>query len=96
MKRIAILGSTGSIGTQTLQIVRDNNDLEVVALAALKNVKLMEQQVREFHPKIVCMCDENAGRILKTMIADTTTKVVVGMEGLIEIASFPDVGNSNM
>lgn len=90
MKRIAILGSTGSIGTQTLQIVRDNNDLEVVALAALKNVKLMEQQVREFHPKIVCMCDENAGRILKTMIADTTTKVVVGMEGLIEIATFKD------
>ena len=90
MKRIAILGSTGSIGTQTLQIVRDNNDLEVVALAALKNVKLMEQQVREFHPKIVCMCDENAGRILKTMIADTTTKVVVGMDGLIEIATFKD------
>ena len=90
MKRIAILGSTGSIGTQTLQIVRDNNDLEVVALAALKNVKLMEQQVREFHPKIVCMCDENAGRILKTMIADTTTKVLVGMEGLIEIATFKD------
>lgn len=90
MKRIAILGSTGSIGTQTLQIVRDNNDLEVVALAALKNVKLMEQQVREFQPKIVCMCDENAGRILKTMIADTTTKVVVGMEGLIEIATFKD------
>lgn len=90
MKRIAILGSTGSIGTQTLQIVRDNNDLEVVALAALKSVKLMEQQVREFHPKIVCMCDENAGRILKTMIADTTTKVVVGMEGLIEIATFKD------
>ena len=90
MKRIAILGSTGSIGTQTLQIVRDNNDLEVVALAALKNVKRMEQQVREFHPEMVCMCDEDAGRILKTMIADTNTKVLVGMEGLIEIASFPD------
>ncbi len=90
MKRIAILGSTGSIGTQTLQIVRDNKEIEVVALAALKNVDLMEKQIREFHPKLVCMCDENAGRILRTKIADTTTRVVVGMEGLIELAIIPE------
>ncbi len=90
MKRIAILGSTGSIGTQTLQIVRDNKEIEVVALAALKNVELMEKQIREFHPKLVCMCDENAGRILRTKIADTNTRVVVGMEGLIELAIIPE------
>ena len=91
MKKIAILGSTGSIGTQTLQIVRDNPDLEVVALAAGKNIKLMEQQVREFHPQIVCMWEKEAGRILQMAVADTNTKVVVGMEGLLEIAILPQV-----
>ena len=91
MKKIAILGSTGSIGTQTLQIVRDNPDLEVVALAAGKNIKLMEQQVREFHPQIVCMWEKEAGRILQMAVADTNTKIVVGMEGLLEIAILPQV-----
>lgn len=89
MKKIAILGSTGSIGTQTLQIVRDNPDLEVVALAAGRNVSLMEKQVREFHPQIVCMWEEEAGKILQTAISDTSTKVVTGMDGLIEIAQLP-------
>ena len=91
MKKIAILGSTGSIGTQTLQIVRDNPDLEVVALAAGKNIKLMEQQVREFHPQIVCMWEKEAGRILQMAVADTNTKIAVGMEGLLEIAILPQV-----
>ena len=91
MKTIAILGSTGSIGTQTLQIVRDNKDLEIVALAAGKNTRLMEEQVREFHPKIVCMWDEEAGKILRTAISDTNTKVVTGMNGLLEIAVLPKV-----
>lgn len=90
MKKIAILGSTGSIGTQTLEIVREQGGLKVVALAAGTNVRLMEEQVREFHPKIVCMWDEEAGRLLKTAIADLDTKVVCGMEGLLEIATMPE------
>jgi len=90
MKKIAILGSTGSIGTQTLEIVREQGGLEVVALAAGTNVRLMEEQVREFHPKIVCMWDEEAGRLLKEAIADLGTKVVCGMEGLLEIAVMPE------
>jgi len=90
MKKIAILGSTGSIGTQTLEIVREQGGLEVVALAAGKNVKLMEAQVREFRPKIACMWDEEAGRLLKEAVADLDTKVVCGMEGLLEIAVMPE------
>ena len=90
MKKIAILGSTGSIGTQTLEIVREQGGLEVVALAAGKNIKLMEAQVREFRPKIACMWDEEAGRLLKEAVADLDTKVVCGMEGLLEIAVMPE------
>ena len=90
MKKIAILGSTGSIGTQTLEIVREQGGLEVVALAADKNVKLMEAQVREFKPRIACMWDEEAGRLLKEAVADLDTKVVCGMDGLLEIAVMPE------
>lgn len=90
MKKIAILGSTGSIGTQTLEIVREQGNLEVVALAAGKNAKLMEAQIREFRPRIACMWDEDAGRLLKEAVADLDTKVVYGMEGLLEIAVMPD------
>ena len=89
MKKIAILGSTGSIGTQTLQIARENKDIEVVALAAGRNTKLMEQQIREFHPQLVCMWEEEAGKILRNAVKDTDTKVVTGMDGLIEIATMP-------
>ncbi len=90
MKKIAILGSTGSIGTQTLEIVREQAGLEVVALAAGRNAKLMEAQVREFKPKIACMWEEEAGRLLKEAVADLDTKVVCGMEGLLEIAVMPE------
>lgn len=90
MKKIAILGSTGSIGTQTLEIVREQGGLEVVALAAGRNAKLMEEQVREFRPKIACMWDEEAGRLLKEAVADLDTRVVCGMDGLLEIAVMPE------
>jgi len=90
MKKIAILGSTGSIGTQTLEIVREQGGLEVVALAAGRNAKLMEAQVREFRPKIACMWDEEAGRLLKEAVTDLDTKVVCGMDGLLEIAEMPE------
>lgn len=86
MKKIAILGSTGSIGTQTLEIVRNNSDLEVVALAAGNNVELMEQQIREFRPKLAVMWSERAALDLQTRVADIDVNISSGMEGLIEVA----------
>ena len=91
MKKIGILGSTGSIGTQTLEIVRSNPDLQVVALAAGSNVSLMEQQVREFHPVLAVMGSEEASADLKSRIADTGTKVLAGMEGMLELAILPQM-----
>lgn len=87
MKKIAILGSTGSIGTQTLEVVRENKDIEVLGLAAGKNIELLEQQIREFHPVCVAVWNEGKAEELKVKIADTDTRVVTGMEGLIEIAT---------
>lgn len=91
MKKIAILGSTGSIGTQTLEIVRDNQDLQVIALAAGSNVKRMEQQVREFRPRMAAMWSEDAARELKLRVADLDVKIVSGMGGLLEIAILEEV-----
>lgn len=90
MKNIAILGSTGSIGTQTLDVARKNEDLCVVAVSAGKSVEKLEEQIREFHPLLAAVWDEKAARDLKTRIADTDTKVVSGMEGLLELASMPE------
>ena len=91
MKKIAILGSTGSIGTQTLEIVRDNrSDLEVVALAAGSNVELMEKQVREFRPKLVSLQSEEACRNLADRLKDMQVTIVPGMEGLIQIAEMEE------
>ena len=87
MKKIAIHGSTGSIGTQTLEVVRENKDIEVLGLAAGKNIELLEQQIREFHPVCVAVWSEGKAEELKVKIADTDTRVVTGMEGLIEIAT---------
>ena len=83
MKRIAILGSTGSIGTQTLDVARKNEDLRVVAVSAGKSVEKLEEQIREFHPLLAAVWDEEAAWDLKTRIADTDTKVVSGMECLV-------------
>lgn len=90
MKKIAILGSTGSIGTQTLEIVRNNADLSVVALAAGRNVELMEKQIREFAPKFAVMWSKEAAEDLRARIKDTDVKVAYGMEGLIEAATLPE------
>ena len=90
MKKIAILGSTGSIGTQTLEVVRNNPELQVVALAAGKSVEQMEQQIREFHPLIAGMWSEEAAADLRSRVADLPVKVVSGMDGLLEIATRPD------
>lgn len=87
MKKISILGSTGSIGTQTLEIVRENEDLEVVALAAGSNIKMLEEQAREFKPELICVFDETKAKELKSKIADLDIKIVSGMDGLIETAT---------
>ncbi len=87
MKKISVLGSTGSIGTQTLDVVRNNKDLKVVALAAGKNVKLMEQQIREFMPEYVCMADEESINELKVLTKDLSLNYGYGMQGLIEAAT---------
>ena len=90
MRKLAILGSTGSIGTQTLEIARYNQDIGITALAAGSNVELLEKQVREFHPKIACLWKEEAARELKRRIRDLDVKVVSGMEGLMEAACEPE------
>ena len=86
MKTIAILGSTGSIGTQTLEVVRENGDIRVLGIAAGGNINLLEEQIRMFHPKKAAVWSEEKARELRVKIADTDTDVVSGMEGLIEIA----------
>ncbi len=91
-KRITILGSTGSIGTQTLEIAREfKEEIQVVALAANSQVDLMESQIREFLPKYACMCDEKAAAELKARVADTATKVLSGMDGLITISTLDEI-----
>lgn len=91
MKRLAILGSTGSIGTQTLEVVRENNeDLEVVALAAGSNVELLEKQIREFHPRYASLQSEEAAKELKLRVQDMDVTVLCGMDGLLQIAEMEE------
>lgn len=90
MRKITILGSTGSIGTQTLEIVREQKDIQVLGLAAASNIVLLEKQIREFSPKIVAVWDQKKANELKLLIRDTSTKVVSGMQGLLEIAVLPE------
>ena len=89
MKKIGILGSTGSIGTQTLQVVDQQKDIQVTALAAGSNIRLLEEQIRRYHPSVVCVWDEAKARDLKTRVADLSVRVTWGMEGLIETATEP-------
>lgn len=90
MKNIAIIGSTGSIGTQTLDIVRENKDLKVVAISAGSNTALLEKQAREFMPDIVGIWDEDKAKQLRVALSDVNIRVVSGMEGLIEIAAYEE------
>lgn len=91
MKKIAILGSTGSIGTQTLDVVRANGDIQVMGISAGRNIKKLEEQAREFSPKLVAVWDEKAAEDLKVRLHDTDIKIVSGMEGLLELASMEEV-----
>ncbi len=90
MRKIAILGSTGSIGTQTLEVVRTNQDLQVSALAAGGNVELLEAQIREFHPSLAAVWTEEKAKELKMRTADLDLRIVAGMEGLLEVAEQPE------
>lgn len=90
MKKTAILGSTGSIGTQTLEIARTNKDIEVTALAAGNNITLLEEQIREFHPKLAAVWNEERAAELKDRVSDIDVKIVSGMDGLLEVASEPE------
>ena len=87
MKKIAILGSTGSIGTQTLDIVREQGDIKVTALAAGSNIGLLEKQIREFQPKLAAVWDEKHAQELRTRIRDLDVDVYSGMEGLIAVST---------
>lgn len=86
MKTISVLGSTGSIGTQTLDVVRHHSDLRIAALAAGKNITLLEKQIREFSPCLAAVADEEKALDLKARVKDLDVRVVSGMEGLIEAA----------
>ena len=89
MKHISILGSTGSIGTQTLEVVENNEDMKVVALAAGSNIDLVEQQIRKFHPELVCIFDEKKARELANRVKGDNVSILYGMEGLIACATLP-------
>ncbi|MGI8254164.1 1-deoxy-D-xylulose-5-phosphate reductoisomerase [Blautia difficilis] len=86
MKKIAILGSTGSIGTQTLDVVRANDDLEIVGLSAGNNIDKLEEQIREFHPRLAAVWNEDAARDLAVRVQDLDVKIVSSMDGLLELA----------
>ena len=90
MKKIAILGSTGSIGTQTLDVVERNEDLQVVGIAAGSNIDMLEEQIRRFHPKLAAVGDEKKAAELKSRVADTDCTVTGGMEGLLMLAAMPE------
>ena len=87
MKRIAILGSTGSIGTQTLEVVRENGDIEVTALAAGRNIDLLERQIREFGPKLAAVWDEKLAADLRGRVRDLDVEIASGMDGLIRVST---------
>ncbi len=92
MKKIVILGSTGSIGTQTLEVVRDSGDIEVVGLSAYSNIGLLEKQIREFRPKLAVTGTKELAEELKVKVADMDIRIAYGMEGLLELAKMEEAG----
>ncbi len=90
-KKITILGSTGSIGTQTMEIVRQNPELEIIAISAGKNIDILESQMREFHPKFVAVWEEHAAKELRIRTSDLNIPILSGMDGLIEIVTLEEV-----
>ena len=91
MKKIAILGSTGSIGTQTLEVVDENKDIEVVGLAAANNIDLLEKQIRKYNPRLVAVWKEEKASELRSRIKDLDVKIVTGMDGILEVSVMPEM-----
>ena len=89
MMKLTVLGSTGSIGTQTLEVVRERGNIEIEALAAGRNITLLEEQIRAFSPRYACVADEQAAKALKLSVADTKTKVLAGSDSMDELAADP-------
>lgn len=90
MKNISVIGSTGSIGRQTLEVIDASSELRVVSLTANSNVKLLAEQIRKFSPKLACIADESRYSELKTAVADLPVKITVGYDGLIEASTLPE------
>ena len=91
MKKVGILGSTGSIGVQTLDVIRRNGDIQVTGLSAGRNIDKLEEQVREFHPSLVAVWEEEAAKTLQTRLADMQVKVLSGMEGLLALSTMEEM-----
>lgn len=92
MKHVAVIGSTGSIGRQTIEIIRDKREqLSVTALAVDTGIEELEKQIREFSPKIACVYNQEKADILRIKVSDCNTKIVSGMEGLFECVTEPDI-----
>ena len=91
MKKISILGSTGSIGTQTLEVCENLGNVQIMGLSINKNIKLAEEQIRKFKPKLVSVVDENSAKELKVAVSDTDTKIISGRESMSEISTMPEI-----
>ena len=91
MKRISIIGSTGSIGTQALDVIENSSDMSVLAIAAYKNTELAEKQIRKFRPRVAAIFSEEHAALLRAAVKDTDTRVLSGMEGLREAAVVGDM-----
>ena len=91
MRKISILGSTGSIGTQTLEVVENLGDIRVAAITGNKNITLLEKQARKFQPELVAVMDAENAKALQSRLSDTKIRIVSGMDGLVEAATYEDV-----
>lgn len=91
MKKISILGSTGSIGTQTLEVIRQHQDIQVLGLSCGSNIDLLEKQIREFRPEVVSVSSEEKAKLLKERLGDYKVQIRCGMEGLIDVATLPEI-----
>ena len=91
MRIISILGSTGSIGTQTLEVVENLGDIRVAAITGNKNIALLEKQARKFHPELIAVMNAENAKALQSRLSDTKIRIASGMDGLVEAATYEDV-----
>ena len=91
MRKISILGSTGSIGTQTLEVVENLGDIRVAAITGNKNIALLEKQARKFHPELIAVMNAENAKALQSRLSDTKIRIASGMDGLVEAATYEDV-----